>query len=85
MIFVTSYDQFALKAIKFNAADYILKPVDPDEFVEAVQRVQADLAKEINDNRIDRSAVTALLFFVILLVVTVSTMRVTNKNVHYEA
>lgn len=42
-----------------------------------------DLA--FNDNRIDRSAVTALLFFVILLVVTVSTMRVTNKNVHYEA
>ncbi|MBO7478268.1 MAG: response regulator transcription factor [Salinivirgaceae bacterium] len=54
VIFVTSYDQFALKAIKFNAADYILKPVDPDEFVEAVQRVQADLAKEINDNRIDQ-------------------------------
>jgi len=42
-----------------------------------------DLA--FNDNRIDRSAVTALLFFVILLVVTASTMRVTNKNVHYEA
>ena len=42
-----------------------------------------DLA--FNDNRIDRSAVTALLFFVILLVVTASTMRITNKNVHYEA
>lgn len=42
-----------------------------------------DLA--FNDNRIDRSAVTALLFFVILLIVTASTMRITNKNVHYEA
>ena len=42
-----------------------------------------DLA--FNDNRIDRSAVTALLFFVILLVVTASTMRITNRNVHYEA
>lgn len=42
-----------------------------------------DLA--FNDNRIDRSSVTALLFFVILLVVTATTMRITNKNVHYEA
>ena len=42
-----------------------------------------DLA--FNDNRIDRSAVTALLFFAILLIVTASTMRITNKNVHYEA
>ena len=37
------------------------------------------------DNRIDRASVVALLFFVILLAVTASTMRVTNKNVHYEA
>ncbi len=38
-----------------------------------------------DDNRIDRASVVALLFFVILLVVTASTLRVTNKNVHYEA
>lgn len=38
-----------------------------------------------DDNRIDRASVVALLFFVVLLVVTASTMRITNKNVHYEA
>ena len=38
-----------------------------------------------DDNRIDRSSVVALLFFVVLLIVTASTMRITNKNVHYEA
>ena len=35
--------------------------------------------------RIDRASVNALLFFVILLVVTASTIRITNKNVHYDA
>ena len=38
-----------------------------------------------DDNRIDRASVVALLFFVVLLIVTASTMRITNKNVHYEA
>ena len=38
-----------------------------------------------DDNRLDRASVVALLFFVILLIVTASTLRVTNKNVHYEA
>ena len=38
-----------------------------------------------DDNRLDRASVVALLFFVILLVVTASTLRITNKNVHYEA
>ncbi len=38
-----------------------------------------------DDNRIDRAAVVSLLFFVVLLVITASTMKITNKNVHYEA
>ena len=38
-----------------------------------------------DDNRLDRASVVALLFFVILLVITASTLRITNKNVHYEA
>lgn len=38
-----------------------------------------------DDNRIDRASVVALLFFVVLLIITASTMRITNKNVHYEA
>ena len=38
-----------------------------------------------DDNRLDRASVVALLFFVILLIVTASTLRITNKNVHYEA
>ncbi|MCQ2376339.1 MAG: LytTR family DNA-binding domain-containing protein [Salinivirgaceae bacterium] len=39
VVFVTSFDNFAIKAIKFNAADYLLKPIDPDMFEEAFEKV----------------------------------------------
>ncbi|PIP55207.1 MAG: DNA-binding response regulator [Bacteroidetes bacterium CG23_combo_of_CG06-09_8_20_14_all_32_9] len=39
VIFVTAYNNYALKAIKFSAADYILKPVDIEEVVESVKRI----------------------------------------------
>lgn len=40
VIFVTAYDEFALKAFEVNALDYILKPVDPDRLKDAIQKVQ---------------------------------------------
>src|SRR5258705_2580976 len=40
IIFTTSYDQYAIKAIRFSALDYLLKPVDPDELVSAVKKVE---------------------------------------------
>jgi two-component system, LytTR family, response regulator len=40
VIFTTAYDQYALKAIKLNALDYLLKPVDKDELVAAVEKVR---------------------------------------------
>ena len=39
IIFTTSYDQYALKAIRFSAIDYLLKPVDRTELQKAVQKV----------------------------------------------
>ena len=38
VIFTTAHDQYAIKAIRFSALDYLLKPVDPDELQAAVQR-----------------------------------------------
>src|SRR5258706_6718458 len=40
IIFTTSYDQYAIKAIRFSALDYLLKPVDPKELVTAVHKIQ---------------------------------------------
>ena len=41
VIFTTSYDQYAIKAIRFSALDYLLKPIDPKELVGAVHKVQS--------------------------------------------
>jgi len=40
IIFTTSYDQYAIKAIRFSALDYLLKPVDPNELKNAVEKVE---------------------------------------------
>ena len=43
LIFTTSYDQYAIKAIRFSALDYLLKPVDREELQKAVQKAIARL------------------------------------------
>jgi len=38
IIFTTAYDEYALKAFKLNSIDYLLKPIDADELVNAVDK-----------------------------------------------
>lgn len=40
VVFVTAYDDFALKAFKYHAVNYLLKPVNIDELIESVARVE---------------------------------------------
>lgn len=42
-IFVTAYDHFAIKAIKWSALDYLLKPVDPAELIASVAKAEVNL------------------------------------------
>lgn len=49
IIFVTAHNQYAIKAIKFSALDYLLKPVDIDDLLQAVKRYQQQADKTMKD------------------------------------
>jgi len=51
VIFITGFDNNAIKAIKVGALDYILKPVDEDEFKEAIEKV---IALKSEENHLDK-------------------------------
>src|SRR5262245_31258618 len=46
IIFVTAYDQYALKAFEVHALDYLLKPFDRDRFQTALQRARTHLQRD---------------------------------------
>ena len=48
IIFTTAYSQYAIDAIKVNALDYLLKPIDSDELITAVQKAKNQIAIESN-------------------------------------
>lgn len=59
VIFTTSYDQYAIEAIKNSAVDYLLKPVEIEELMDAVGKVRAKLLQQppaptptVSNNRI---------------------------------
>ncbi|TAG17224.1 MAG: DNA-binding response regulator [Cytophagia bacterium] len=45
IIFITSYNEYAIKAFKVNGIDYLLKPVEPEDLEKAIEK-----AKKINKN-----------------------------------
>lgn len=51
VIFVTAYNQFAIKAFKVNATDYLLKPINIMELINAINRIS---------NRIEKQAVSQI-------------------------
>jgi two-component system LytT family response regulator len=51
VIFITGFDEHAIKAIKIGALDYVLKPIDGDEFKEAVKKA---IENSYEENNIDK-------------------------------
>lgn len=51
VVFITAFNHYAIKAIKYSAVDYILKPINIKEFIEAVNRVvQKRTESSLKDN-----------------------------------
>ncbi|MEM6317477.1 MAG: LytTR family DNA-binding domain-containing protein [Bacteroidota bacterium] len=53
VIFVTAHNQYARRAIKFGALDYLLKPVISDELAEAIGRAQQKIKQQISQKQLE--------------------------------
>ena len=53
VVFTTAYDQYAIKAIKYSALDYLLKPINIEELGEAITNVEQRKKIAIAQNRIE--------------------------------
>jgi two-component system LytT family response regulator len=54
VIFVTAYDEFALRAFEINAVDYLLKPFDEERLKKAVRRAKREIRREEPANEIEQ-------------------------------
>ncbi|MFD2914814.1 LytR/AlgR family response regulator transcription factor [Psychroserpens luteus] len=52
VIFTTAFDNFAIKAFKFSAFDYLLKPIDSDDFSDSITRLKSELSQGSIKNQI---------------------------------
>jgi two-component system LytT family response regulator len=53
IIFITAYEEYAIKAFKFSALDYLLKPIDPEELTIAIEKVSKSLSNESISSKIN--------------------------------
>jgi len=49
VIFTTAYDQFAIKAFKFSAFDYLLKPIEDEDLLQAITKWEKEKSKQNNE------------------------------------
>jgi len=53
IVFITAHEQYAIKAFRFSALDFLLKPVDPDELKKVIEKIKSVLEKSDNYAHID--------------------------------
>ncbi|MEE9373380.1 MAG: LytTR family DNA-binding domain-containing protein [Saprospiraceae bacterium] len=54
-IFITSYSHYAIKAIRFNALDYLIKPIDLGELKQAIKRYKAKVKRNIQSDNVKQA------------------------------
>lgn len=69
IIFTTAYDEYAIKAFKFSAIDYLLKPVDHEDLIQAVQKIKIQDAQSSLKENME------------LLLESVKGMKTSNKRI----
>ncbi|MCJ1806615.1 response regulator transcription factor [Flavobacterium covae] len=50
-VFTTAFDEYALKSFEYNALDYLMKPVSPNRFLKAIDKVKQKLENKAVKNR----------------------------------
>lgn len=53
IVFITAHEQYAIKAFRFSALDFLLKPVDPEELEKVILKIKETLSKKDNYAHID--------------------------------
>lgn len=53
IVFITAYEHFAIKAFRFSALDFLLKPVNPDELEKVIDKIRSILEKDNDYSHID--------------------------------
>jgi two-component system LytT family response regulator len=53
LIFTTAYNTYAINAFKVNAIDYLLKPIEPEELIKAIDKVKQNMEKDFQLKRIE--------------------------------
>jgi two-component system LytT family response regulator len=53
VIFITAHEEFAIKAIKFSALDYILKPIDPEELKKSIEKAIESIDHKREESQYD--------------------------------
>ena len=50
VIFITAYDEYAIKAFDVNALDYLLKPIQTDRLKEAIEKVKKEIIESVSES-----------------------------------
>ena len=53
VVFITAHEQYAIKAFRFSALDFLLKPIDPDELKKVIEKIKSVVDKNESDIQIE--------------------------------